>query len=157
MSIPFSTAPAVKARLVTLFQSVMDVDALAVAGNVLVSYNEPGEQLPDNLIVVGRVERTFAPLRMIGSGGANWGNESYEVEIEISVLHGQLGPQPLEERVWHLIGLMENAVRGDPSLGGLVNIQANPTTSEVQCEWATGEAGGWEGTGQLKIHVEAAL
>jgi hypothetical protein len=154
---PASCAPAVKAYLVTLFKGVVDVDANAEDGLVAVSYNEPGNNEPDNVIWVGKVSRTFKPMRLVGSGGQWWGNEIFEVETNISVIHGQLDPQPCEERAWHLIALLETAIRSDPSLGGLV-IQANPTTSDVDCEWIEGEtgSGGWEATGLLKIAVEAA-
>lgn len=156
MTAPASSAPAVKAYLVALFQSVMDVDASAVDGQVLVSYNAPGNYETDNVIEVGKVSRTFAPLRLVGSGGQWWGNETYEIEVSISVIHGQLDPVGIEARVWHLVALCESAVRSDPSFGGLV-IQANPTTCDVDCEWAQGEGpGGWEGIALLKVKVEAA-
>ncbi len=152
-----STAPAVKAYLVAAIASVMDQDAAAGDPNVLVSYNEPGNNLPDNVVWLGKVTRTFAPNRFIGSGGQGWGIEKYEIDINLSVLHGAMDPQPCEERGWHVIALIEQAVRADPSCGGRV-IVAVPTVSDLETVWAEGEgASGWEASGLVKVAVEASL
>ncbi len=152
-----STAPAVKAYLVAAIKAVMDADIGSGDPVVLVSYNEAGNNLPDDFIWVGKVTRTFAPNRFIGSGGPGWGIEKYEIDINLSVLHGALNPQPCEERAWHLVALIEQAVRNDPSCGGRV-IVAVPTTSDVEAGWAEGDgAAGWEASGLVKVAVEASL
>ena len=156
MTIPVSAAPTIKASLVALLKGCLDQ---GTTGDpvVLVSYNEPTVYLPDDLAIVGKVSRSFDPSRMIGSGGAGWGIEHLSVDVELSAFRGGDQPQSTEERAWHMVGLFDQALRTDPSLGG-VAILAYMESVDVECELTTDPNGtdGWVAWAACKLHIEAS-
>ena len=61
MSLTASTIPEVKAYLVELITAVDDP-------TVLVCYDDPGPNQPDDIIAVRDVEQTLAPFELVGGG-----------------------------------------------------------------------------------------
>lgn len=151
MTIPVPTGPVVKAALVALVASVVDEDFTTGDPQVGVWYTDAGANFPDDNIMVGKISQTMKPMRMVGGGGALWMNESYAVEVDISAHRGGDNAQKAEERVFALAGLVGNAVRSDPSLGGLVLVSW-PASLDVESEWID-DPGGFQATGSLRIEI----
>lgn len=132
MTIPVSTAPQVKAYLFTQLQTAITP---VTGSSLLVCYDEPGPNEPDDIVSVGDVTtRTTTPLAMVGSGGAGWLIEDYSIEVVVDCYRGGDDPQTVTERAWALIGQVETVVRNDPSLGGLA-IEAKPGSCRSESMW----------------------
>ncbi len=157
VSIPISIAPAAKTALVDMLTACLDQDPTTGDPVVGVSRNEPGEYLPDDLAIVGKINRTFRPSRMIGGGGTGWGDEDLTVDVELTAFRGGDQPQATEERVWHMVALFDQALRADPSLGGLA-LLVYMESVDVECEWTENPSGtnGWVAWATCKVHIEAS-
>jgi len=132
MTIPVSTAPAVKAYLFTQLQANITA---ASGSSLLVCYDEPGPYEPDDIVSVGDVTaRNTAQLAMVGSGGAGWLIENYSLEVVVDCFRGGDDPQTVDERAWALIGQVEAVVRTDPSCGDLV-VEARPGQCRSESMW----------------------
>lgn len=140
--IPVSTVPAVQAYLldqITAATSSTPDDALVI------SFGEPAKNAPDIIIEVSsNVRLSNVPSTFIGSGGADWLNEVYDLDIKVSAAgettdaQGDLG---LSQTAWTYVANISTLVRSDPSLGDLVN-QAFPSTiSGGEVVWADNEIG----------------
>lgn len=110
-----STITAVKAQLVALLTARPEL-----ASPVLVCYDEPGTNLPDDIVSVGDAQRQVTVATMIGSGAAGWLDETIDLEIVVDVYRGGDDPQGAFERAAALADIVADTVRSDPSLGGLV-------------------------------------
>jgi hypothetical protein len=120
MTIPASTVPTAVGYLFDHIVTAVNDTA------VLISYGPPGPNQPDDLIVVGAVQRDIAPIQMVGSGQAGWLDERYDVEIVVSVYRGGDASRTVMERACALVDIVVAVVRTDPSLGGVV-VVAHPT------------------------------
>lgn len=145
MTIPASTVPAAKLYLHS------QITTLINDTSVLVSYDTPGPRQPDDIVMVGAVDRQIVPYQMVGSGQAGWLDETYAIEVIISVFRGGDDARTAFERACVLADQVVYVVRNDPSLGGAVvvahpsNVRYDPTfdddhkgrlvtaTVEVQC------------------------
>lgn len=133
-----STAPAVKAYLLTQTKATLTA---AANERLLVVYNEPGTDLPGDIVSIGSVlNRVTEPSAYVGGGGQHWLTERYTVEVVVDVFRGGDRSQVAEERAWYLAGLVEQIVRTDPSLGGLV-LEARPGAAESEGSWDEGHRG----------------
>lgn len=159
MNIPVSTVPAAIAYLAAAIKEQCKADSLPI----MLTVGEPGMDMPPDVIQIGEVHRNPEPYAMVGSGGQFSLEEKYDVALLTSTWTGdsqdgwdtsvQVG---LTERAWQLAAYVENAVRLDPCLGGLVvlaypsvGVSVGPEVSEdpigLKCEVA------------LSVHVEATL
>jgi len=112
-------------------------DAVWVALNdpaVLVCYDEPGPNQPDDIVMVGDVERLVAPYQMVGSGQAGWLDEEYTVEVVVSCYRGGDDARTVFERACVLADQVVYVTRSDPSLGGAV-VLAHPQTVRYGSQW----------------------
>jgi hypothetical protein len=150
MSIPVSTVPAVKAYLFTALKARSEY-----AQPVLVCYDRPGTYLPNDIVMVGDVTQTFAPLRMVGSGAQGWLDETYQLEIVVESFQGGDDPQAVTERAASLAAVAVDAVRLDPSLGGLVT-QANPISLDYSSTFED-EHLGRRCTATLRVEIYAQI
>lgn len=127
MTIPASTVPAAKLFLYTGITSLINDPT------VLVSYDPPGPYQPDDIVMVGTVERQVVPYQMVGSGQAGWLDETYTIEVVVSVFRGGDDARTAFERACVLADQVVYVVRTDPSLGGAVvvahpsNVRYEPT------------------------------
>lgn len=128
MTVPASSVAGVKAYLVSHITSQVNDPT------VLVSYDAPGPDQPDDLVVVGDVRRHVDIAAMIGSGQAGWLDETYDVEVSISVFRGSDLAQTVFERACALCDAVEAVVRNDPSLGSKVLV-AHGAEAEYRCDW----------------------
>lgn len=129
MTVPASSVPAVKAALMT------KIATQVADSSVLISYDVPGTFQPDDIIVVGDVERTASPVAMIGSGQAGFMHEDYTVQITVSVFRGGDIAQTAFERAYALNDAVETAVRNDMTLGVARVLTAKPTRTLEQSRW----------------------
>lgn len=128
MAIPVSTVDTVKDYLVSGITSQVNDTS------VLVSYDLPGEYLPDDIIVVGDVDVSTAIESFVGSGGQHWLHETYVVHITISVYRGGDNASLTWKRAKALSDAIDTLVRTDPSLGGVVQL-AYPSRAAFKSEW----------------------
>jgi len=142
VTIPVSTCPAVKEYVK---DGVMD----ALIGNtvqgfpLVVCYDKPGQYRPPEIIAIGKIyDRRVDGFAMVGSGGAGWLKEEYEFEVTVDVFRpGESLVVDAYNRAWALMSVVENVVRIDPSLGGLV-IRSRPDRSYDDSEWER-DGKGW--------------
>ncbi|WP_223279358.1 hypothetical protein [Streptomyces sp. SDr-06] len=109
-------------------------DPNVMTARLLVCYDEPGPDQPDDIVSVGKVHRTVSVNSMVGGGGAGWLEERYTVEIEIDVFRGNDDPQYVYQRASDLADATIAVVRSDPSLGGLV-LTSRPQTAAHEVTW----------------------
>lgn len=147
-----STVPAVKAALFN------GIKTQIADSSVLVSYDEPGEFQPDDIVVIGNVSRSVEVHAMVGSGGTGWLEETYTVDIVISVYRGGDDPQTVFERACTLAAAVETFVRNDPYLGLNASgvIVSWPIQAEYVGEWEEDHRGRMC-TVNLQIHVLARI
>lgn len=153
MSIPVPTAPAVKAYLMTALAARTELTGSTPPAEL--SYDVPGTFLADDVVVVGDVDVSFAPLQMVGSGGAGWLDEHYTVDVVVDVVRGADDAQGAFQRAATLAAAAIDIVRQDPSLGGLV-IQAAPSRLTFESNWQE-DGKGRQTTAVLSIAVHARL
>ena len=133
-TIPGSTAVAARQYLYDTLTATLTPDPLSKTSQLLVCFDEPGEYQPDDIVTVGRVERTINPNSLVGGGGAGWLEETYTVEIDIEVYRGGDDPQGTYTRASALTDQIVAAVRADPSMGGAVLV-CKPIASNLDVAW----------------------
>jgi hypothetical protein len=112
---PVSTAGAAKAALKNI------IDAATTA---TVAYGSPVEDahLDDSLIYLGRTTRT-SEFAQIGRAPTRR-REEYTIAVALMLrTYGKdpAGEQACEEAAWALVSVIEDAVRADATLGGVLN------------------------------------
>lgn len=126
MTIPASTIPA---AVLYLFNGVT---TLINDAAVLVSYGPPGPRQPEDIVAVNLgIDRQVVPYQMVGSGQAGWLDESYSIEVVVSVYRGGDDARTAFERACTLADQVVQVVRTDPSLGGAV-VVARPEQSRYE-------------------------
>jgi hypothetical protein len=108
-----SSAPAAKASLITILTA-----ASGMAG-VQIEYSHPGASIQQESVFFGR---TFLD-EVAGALGQQRRNESYALELVVSVAQDGDNAQVCEERCWALVAVVENALR--PPTGATGAVSAN--------------------------------
>lgn len=134
MTIPSSTAAAARRYLFEQFTARIAPDPDSPKSSLLVCYDIPGPNQPDDIIGIGKVLRDVGVNSMVGGGGAGWLDERYTVTVTIDVYRGGDSAQQTFERAAALLDQVCAIVRTDPTLGGLVQV-ARPVTSESDGDW----------------------
>lgn len=120
MAIPTSTAPAVKTWLYNLLVANLTPSP---GSRLRVFYNDPGTDLPDDVVSVSNVlNRTTTYAAFVGGGGANYLDETYTIEIVIDAYRGGDNAITAEARAWVLEGAIEQLIRGDLTAGGTAGV-----------------------------------
>lgn len=134
MSIPGSTAAAVKAWLLAQLQTIAeDPGHDLLAGYDLSREND--ENTADDMVWVGRVQRQVDPMAMVGSLGAGALSETFEADVVVSVWRSSGDAQAVWERAAALTDDVIAAVRTDPTAGGVV-LEARPSAvDQPPSEW----------------------
>lgn len=132
--IPASTAAAARRWLFEQFTAQIAPDPLSPRSSLLVCYDEPGPNEPDDIVAVGTVTRTLDVNSMVGGGGSGWLDERYSVAVTIDVFRGGDDAAATFDRASLLLDQACAIVRTDPTLGGAVLV-ARPTTSQAEGEW----------------------
>lgn len=130
MSIPVSTFPTAIAAIISQTQTQVNTDSLA--SQIVVTWGEPGMDLPNDIIMIG-VDHTrkVNPEVLIGSYQTGSLKEAYTIDCLASSWSGDADPVALGNRAWVLAGYIETAVRTDPSLGTSV-LEAHPSGTKGQ-------------------------
>lgn len=130
MTIPISSVPAAQTAILTAIKAQISAqDDPTTASQVVVCLGEePTLDEPADVIRTGEVRRPITVDTFIGSGGQDWLNEEYELDVVVSCWTGDGDPTAIVARAWQLVGYVETAVRTDPSLGELVDM-AYPSES----------------------------
>jgi hypothetical protein len=150
MTIPVSTLPAVKAYLFTQLSARTEL-----ADPVGVFYDLPSVTPPDDLVYLGDSRGKNVITRMVGSGGAGWLDEHYELDIVVDVIRGDDDPKANDEQALALLAAVVDTIRADPSLGGLV-IQAAPVAFSLSSSWDDDHVGR-TATAVLTVDVHARI
>lgn len=98
-----STAPAVKATLLTLLQADSGLSGVGI------TYADPGAEITQECVFYGRTIETEKPVEM----GQRSQREAYDVEAYIYVAQDGNDPQACEERCWALVARLESVVRAN--------------------------------------------
>ena len=96
-----STAPAVKAQLLTLLQADAALDGVGI------TYSDPAGEITQEALFFGRTLTGEKPDAM----GQRRQREEYDVEVYIYTAQDGNDPQACEERAWALVAELENVVR----------------------------------------------
>ena len=154
-SVPVCTIPKAMVYLMAgLTKNLTQVDATTA---LAVAYIElPSNYEPFDSVVVGDAHtRTVKQVQMVGSGGVGWLYETYSVDVQIVSWQGGNNFQPVVDRSWRLLSLVESFVRSDPSFGGLV-IEACPMSSRSSAGYME-NGRGISSVIDLTIEVEARI
>lgn len=131
-----STWPRAKAALLAALQASPALQT--PSGGLpppLVCRDGPGTNVPPDVVSVGvMTNRATSKAAMVGSGGAGWLDETYELQVIVSVFRGGDAAEMVDLRVAELEAAVEATVRADPSLAGTV-LTAYPATSRVESSW----------------------
>jgi hypothetical protein len=134
MTIPSSSAPAVRRYLYAQCTAQLAPDPLNSRVSLLVCYDDPGPNEPGDIVSIGRVARTINPDSLVGGGGPGWLSEAYSVAVTIDLFRGDDDAQAIFERGALLVDQVCAIVRTDPTLGGLV-LEARPISSDIEGDW----------------------
>jgi hypothetical protein len=132
--IPSSTAPAARQWIYDQCSALLTPDPLSPSSSLLVCFDEPGPNQPDDIVSVGAVSRAFEPGSFVAGGGAGWLKERYTITVSIDVFRGGDDAQATYTRAQVLADGVIAAVRSDLTLGGAV-ITATPLVDSSQGEW----------------------
>lgn len=140
MTIPTSTAPAVRQWLYDQCAAQLPLDPVDTRASLLVCFDAPGPNEPEDIVAIGKVRRQLNVAAMIGSGGAGFLDEHYTVEIVIDVFRGSDSGQVAYSRAMDLANAVIAIVRTDLTLGGHV-IRSVPKGDDAEVEWDDEHAG----------------
>lgn len=140
MSIPASTAPAVRQWLYDQCTALLPLDQTDTHASLLVCFDQPGPNDPEDIVAIGGVRRQLKVAAMIGGGGAGWLDEHYTVSVVIDVFRGGDSGQVAYLRAMDLANAVISIVRTDLTLGGHV-IKAVPTGDDAEVEWDSEHGG----------------
>lgn len=116
-----STAPSVKAQLLTL------LSADATLSGIQVSYADPGASIAAESLFYARTLETERPDAL----GQRKQRESYDVEVYVYAAMDGDDPQTVEERCWTLVACLENVVRANNGPQGALSTALSPGTGWV--------------------------
>lgn len=134
LTIPSSTAPAVRQYLFDQLTAALTPDPNNLTADLLVCIDGPGPNQPDDIVSIGAVVRTFEPGSFVGNGGAGWLRERYTITIEIDVFRGGDDANTTYARAQALADGVVAVVRQDVSLNNLI-LTATPVSDTGSAEW----------------------
>jgi hypothetical protein len=147
--IPSSSVKAVRPALFTQLQN----NITAASGmDLLVSLGKPGTNEPNDIVWVGNVHRTLTPDHLVGSGGAGWLSEAYQIQVTVEAFRGGDTELTVWNRMCDLVDAVEAAVRTDPTIGGLV-LWSHPQQVSYETDWEQ-DGKGRLGLAELLIHFD---
>lgn len=140
-----TTAATAKQRIITALQ------ARAGLAGVTVSYGAPSssDEIDPEMIFLGdvRFSQAWAAL------GARRRDEDYTIDLTVHVYQDGDEEQVVEERLWALFGEIEQALRDDPTLGGLLAMDAEIDGGEQTTR--PSDPGGWVSRLSLRVRCRS--
>jgi hypothetical protein len=149
VNIPASSAPVARKYLYDALNLALTPDPLSTKSSLLVCYDQPGPNQPDDIVSVGKVHRQIGVSAMVGDGGAGWLEENYTVEVLVDVFRGGDSAPAAYNRASGLVDAIVAVVRADLSLGGAV-LRAKPMSDLTEVEWDD-DHGGQRATSTLEV------
>lgn len=159
MNIPVSTVPQAQAALLSAINEAALADSSPT--DFLVCVGEPSTNDPPAIIEIAKnVRRSVDPASFVGSGGAGFLEEKYDIDVVVSVAQEDtnvdLDPLALSARTWQLVAYVESAIRQDPSLGDVVTVCYPRQATGGEVQWAANQIGAkCEVT--VSVHCEATI
>lgn len=158
-TIPVSSVPAAVAYLVAAIQAQLTASTTTATlrqATRVYAGDPTSPDLPNDFVCVGRVTRPLKKGSMVGSGGARWLTEEYDIAVTISSWRGDQTENVVTQRAWQLVAFVETAVRKDPSLGGAV-LEAYPSRSTSPGPVFTAQPVGPQVTVTETIHCSQSI
>lgn len=155
MVIPGSSARAARQFLFDQCTASLTPDPLSKTSQLLVCYDEPGTDQPDDIVVIGDVARDINVNSLVGSAGKGFLDEVYTITVEIEIYRGGDDADAVFARSALLVDAVISVVRSDPSLGGAV-LWAIPTNSTYSGTW-TDDHTGRVGSGTVTIQCKQRI
>ena len=149
MSSMTSSVPAVRKYLAQLF-------ATATAGftdpPVKCDVSLPMDNSSDDRVIIGGATRRMEVLAVVGGMGYGAMKEDYTVEFQVQATIYGGDPFPaVDDRAYSILDACEEALRNDPTLGGLV-MWAYPSGSKSEHDQDENGAATCDITGTIEIH-----
>ena len=155
MTIPVSTAPQAMVYALGLIQTALSADT--AYGSMYVGMAIPGPDVSNEIVcITGETNRTLSRQSFVGSMGALALEEVYDIEVIISAFNDQSDTTAVLNRAWALAGYVDQAIRSDPSFGGLV-LTAYPVSTTGGEITPIGQPSGLQVTLTTSIRVEATI
>jgi hypothetical protein len=155
MTIPVSTAPQAMVYALGAIKSALSTDS--AYGSMYVGLAIPGPDVSNEIVcITGETNRQVQRQSFVGSMGALSLEEVYEIEVCISAFNDQSDPAVVLNRAWTLAGYVDQAIRNDPTFGGLVLI-AYPSSTVGGEVTPIGQPSGLQVNLTTSIRVEATI
>lgn len=143
-----STAPAVKAYLLSLFRQ----QAALTGVNVEWAAPIKDEDYTSDIIWLGDVDPYSQEFLNLGAGRVE---EEYDIEITAQAYVAGNDPQFTEERAWTLRASIVTALRADKTLGGTVNKWTGPYPGAMSTRPAS--PNGWLALTTVRLTCRASI
>jgi hypothetical protein len=119
VTVPGTTVEAARNALLAAIQAHPTITAQPPDGvsPVLVQLDEPANYDPEDIITVDGARVTLTHAAMVGTGGPNYLEENYTLEVNVSVYRGGDNAALAFKRARQLVDAVNAAVRTDPTLG----------------------------------------
>lgn len=140
-TIPVSIAKGAKAWLYGQLQAAFEGWTCDTGAPLMVSYDEPGKNQPNDIVAVRSLKRRLDAGGMVGSMGAGAVYDTVELDVVASVFRGGDIAQACFERACDLVDVIVSVVRADPSMGGLVTVARVADIDIPEAGWTENHAG----------------
>lgn len=149
MSSMTSSVPAVRKYLAQLFTTAtMSFTDPPVKCDVSL----PMDDSSDDRVIIGGAMRHMEVLAVVGGMGAGAMKETYTVEYQVQATVYGGDPFPaVDDRAYAILDACEEALRNDPTLGGLA-MWAYPMSSKSEHDQDENGAATCDITGTIEIH-----
>lgn len=154
--IPVSAVPRVYRYLRTTIQALLDAHEPTPAAIGFFMGEDPTTDLPNDVILIGKVVRTTDPVAIVGGGGTNWLTEKFDIAIATSSWSGDNTGTARIQRAWRLYAYVETAMRMTPGLGALLDV-AYPNATDSEGPTFTGPEDPTDETDNTPIGVQVTV
>jgi hypothetical protein len=149
-----TTAPAAKAALIAAIQTRQAANPSGALQGVTARWASPTkveevQTSPAGLIYLGRVKgkQKWAALGRLAK------DEDYSIALTVQVYQEGDDPQGTEQAAWAIFAEVEQALRADPTLGNVLNRQAEIEEQESDSTPIEPQAWAVKVTAQVRCHA----
>jgi hypothetical protein len=140
LNIPGSASADVRVWLYDQFTQYMTPDPLSPDSELLICYDEPGPNQPDDIVVIGEVTRAIEFSAFVGNGSAGYMSERFTIAIQIDVYRGGDDAPAVHARARLLADTVIAIVRNDLTAGGNV-LKSDIHSDNGHGTWDAGHMG----------------
>jgi hypothetical protein len=134
LNIPGSKAPDVRVWLYEQFNAYMTDDPLNPDATLGIFYDDPPPGQPDDVVIIGEVNRQLEFSSFVGDGGAGWLAERFTIAVTIDVYRGGDDAPAVNARGQLLADTVIAICRNDLTAGGNV-LTATPHGDTGHGSW----------------------